>query len=366
MSPVSERSANFDLMRLAAAYLVLWSHHFPLNGLAEPASPYVGSVGGFEVYAFFAISGYLNAQSLFRSKSAAAFLTSRAFRIFPALAVCVVACVLLGAAVTRVGLAEYLWPPGSGLADRDTPFSFLWRNATLLFGIDYRLPGVFEGQPLPGAVNGSLWTLPHEARFYIYLAIAGLLFRYDARLVAAVLLTGLAVFALAGLAFPLASLWLGKSGLTFGIVFAAGVALALLEQMAGRSRALLAFAVAVAILLAGGHVETTILIAMAPGCVLLDAIRMPGWTRPRFDLSYGVYLYAFPIQQLMWDVVEGFGPRLALAVVLTTGCAVVSAVAVERPMLALRRRFADHGRAGQPMPGQCGQRHMRHGTFVGF
>jgi hypothetical protein len=54
------RAGNFDLMRLAASFTVLWSHQYVFMGLPEPGVTYVGSLGGVGVFVFFAISGYLN------------------------------------------------------------------------------------------------------------------------------------------------------------------------------------------------------------------------------------------------------------------------------------------------------------------
>jgi peptidoglycan/LPS O-acetylase OafA/YrhL len=65
---MNQRAGNFDLMRLVAASLVFWSHQYSISGFKEPLVPWVGSVGGFAVYVFFAISGYLNSQSVVRSR----------------------------------------------------------------------------------------------------------------------------------------------------------------------------------------------------------------------------------------------------------------------------------------------------------
>src|SRR5882757_5521748 len=125
---MTKRPGNFDLMRLLAASMVFWSHQYSIVGFDEPLVPWVGSLGGFAVYAFFAISGYLNAKSVIGSRSSIQFLISRAFRIYPGLIVCVALCVLMGALVTTLPISEYLSPPSLGFNGRDTPFSFFWRD----------------------------------------------------------------------------------------------------------------------------------------------------------------------------------------------------------------------------------------------
>src|SRR6516225_6390384 len=104
---MNQRPGNFDLMRLVAASLVFWSHQYSITGSQEPMVPWVGSLGSLAVFIFFAISGYLNSQSVVRSASSAQFLISRAFRIYPALIICVVLCVVMGAFVTSSSLSDY-------------------------------------------------------------------------------------------------------------------------------------------------------------------------------------------------------------------------------------------------------------------
>ena len=89
----------FDHIRLIAAFMVLTTHQYAVTKESS-VLPRVGIVGAWGVNIFFAISGYLNSNSLFASRSPPAFLLSRAFRIYPGLIACIVFMVLLGAAVT--------------------------------------------------------------------------------------------------------------------------------------------------------------------------------------------------------------------------------------------------------------------------
>lgn len=158
---------NFNLIRLIAAYLVLVSHSFPLatgDGTSEPLKKFIGiSFGHISVDVFFITSGFLITASLMRSKSTSHYITSRVLRIFPALILSVLGTVfIMGPLVTKVPLSEYF---------SQQTFEYIYYNSTLLFGVKFELPGVFYNLPWKSAVNGSLWTLPHELKMYIYILL---------------------------------------------------------------------------------------------------------------------------------------------------------------------------------------------------
>jgi peptidoglycan/LPS O-acetylase OafA/YrhL len=336
---MNQRAGNFDFMRLAAASLVFWSHQYSITGFKEPVVPWVGSLGGFAVYVFFAISGYLNSQSVVRSRSSAQFLISRAFRIYPALIVCVALCVVMGAFVTTSSLIDYVAPPGLGFYGRNTPFSFVWRDSTLFFGLDYSLPGVFKSSLGTTEVLTPLWTLPQEAKLYIYLAIIALVCRFDARAMASAVIVVLGGFAVFGLWRELGPIWLGERGLTCAILFASGVGVAALERWLTKTIAIACFLSIALLLLLCGHRETFALVVIAPVCVLLNDLPLPRWTAPKFDISFGVYLYALPIQHLTSGWPLSFWAKGLVAFALTFLAGTLSALLVEQPMLRIRKRI---------------------------
>src|SRR5690606_36414492 len=157
---------NFNLIRLVAAWLVIYGHAWAITG--TPGTDLIGAVtrfkfaGGVAVDVFFVVSGFLIAASLQRN-DARGYLASRALRILPALVACVALSVfVLGPLLTT---APGYW--------RDTlTWDYLWANGSL-WASRFFLPGVFGDHPNP-AVNGSLWTLPVEARLYLALLAAGL------------------------------------------------------------------------------------------------------------------------------------------------------------------------------------------------
>ncbi len=154
---------NFDLLRLCAALLVFWFHALVLTG--RPAPMLFGWVapGPLGVFIFFLISGYLVSRSWDADPHAGRFLVRRALRIFPALVVLVlVTMLLLGPALTTLPLRDYFLHPS---------FIDYFHNAVLQ--PRYALPGLFEHQVVPQVVNGSLWSLPVEFTLYVALLVLG-------------------------------------------------------------------------------------------------------------------------------------------------------------------------------------------------
>src|SRR6478735_10581756 len=164
---------HFNVLRLIAAWLVIYGHAWAITGtpggdlLARATQ--VKFAGAIAVDMFFVISGFLIAASLQRN-TVRGYLASRALRILPALIVCVgLSTFVLGPLLTTA--ADYWRNPQT--------WQYLTHNATL-HRAEFFLPGVFEQLPRT-AIYGSLWTLPIEAQLYIALLIAGLLGMIDAR-----------------------------------------------------------------------------------------------------------------------------------------------------------------------------------------
>ena len=75
-----------------------------------------------------------------------------------------------------LSLTVFVLAPALTTLPRDDYFTspmtweYFRKCATLIGGVRYSLPGVFETVPLKGEFNGSLWTMPVEVRMYLYLA----------------------------------------------------------------------------------------------------------------------------------------------------------------------------------------------------
>lgn len=325
MTPVDRRN-DFDALRLAAALAVLVGHAWPLTGV--PAAPRLGGhlIYHDAVYVFFAVSGFLITSSWMRSPRPLGYLRNRALRILPALAVVVLVTVfVLGPLVTT----------STGYFAEPATWGYLGNIALVA---QYELPGVFAGNPV-GAVNGSLWTLGAEVACYLGVLVIGLLVRRGAALAFAALLVALVVASLVPDALPH-----GVAAVTTAMAFFAGGAV-LAHPRATPFVRLAPALVALAVWLAVGMlwIDAGKVLAwfVVPYVVVALGTRSTPIMRAagRFgDFSYGLYLWGFPVQQL---VVLALGPLalwldLLVVVPITLALAVASWHLVERRALALK------------------------------
>lgn len=341
---------TFNLLRFLAATLVVIGHTFPILGLPERGV--LGeSFGAIAVDVFFVMSGFLVTSAWQRRASVWQYARNRLLRIVPGYAgVAAVTVLLLGPAVTTFPLADYFRSEATWLYLRNATFT------TMRFD----LPGVFLANPLPEVVNGSLWTLPIEAIMYVAVAVLGLAGLLRRRALVLVL-TGLVVAEVSAQDYMIAHdvTILGvmpvASVVDFGIYFTLG-ALAWLWRDALVLRADVAAAL---VLVTWALPPSTVdrgVFTIALAYATLFAARCPWIRATRFgqrrDLSYGLYLYAFPVQQC---VVLAGGRDMPLALHMTVswllalGCAALSWRFVEQPALALKRRARRRRDVAEPV-----------------
>ena len=162
------RDNNFDLLRVLAALCVLVSHSFAIvtgDPDTEPLNDFLGvSLGSLSVDFFFVSSGFLVCASYMHRRSPLSFVKARALRIFPGLIVMLVlTLIFVGSVISRQPILSFF-------TDIQT-WTYLAKNTFLFFGVEYALPGAFEELPYANVINGSLWTLPHELRAYLALLL---------------------------------------------------------------------------------------------------------------------------------------------------------------------------------------------------
>ncbi|WP_180128973.1 acyltransferase [Rhodoferax sp. BLA1] len=334
MASVAKNS--LDLLRLVAATLVLYSHQHALTGQAEPSFFGWNTFGGAGVTIFFFLIGLLVWSSWERDPDLKRFFLRRSLRIFPALWVVVIASVfLLGPVVSNLSAMDYF-------ASSQT-----WRYlSTALLVVRNVLPGVFADNPYPLAVNGSLWTLPVEFLCYVSVALLG-----SNKLVSKGLVIGIGLLLVVLLA-SIAPMLIGDrfsphfemvAVFWWGVFYQYCSANPLSEKPHWRQTMVWGFIAMVIYISVGPRgVDRSAMLVVAAALVIV-ALKIPSGARVTDrlgDLSYGLYIFAFPIQQLLaqWSHDRGwsFGFLLCLALALTSAFAYASWHLVEKQAFRLK------------------------------
>lgn len=282
-------------IRLLLAVGVVFWHSFALTGTAfdggDPAQQLLGNVF---VDGFFGVSGYLIAMSWVRTPRVGAFLTARVLRIFPGFWTCLIITAVILAPLSAAVAGGTGWQLLATLG----PYEYVFKNAGLWI-FQRGIEGTLLTVPYPDAWNGSLWTLAWEFLCYLgvlALGIAGLISRKSVLwgLFAAVWLATLTTAALGWDSETL------HNALRFAMMFLAGTLLAAYSSQVRISG--WAIVVSAGVVAASCWLPDYRLVAALPLAYLLVALG--GFvSRPRLqfknDTSFGIYIYAFPVQQLL-------------------------------------------------------------------
>jgi peptidoglycan/LPS O-acetylase OafA/YrhL len=296
----------FDALRCLLAVAVVYSHSFFLGGY--PPEHFLAwtkgqaIAGELAVLGFFGLSGYLVTASYIRSHGFFDYLTKRVRRIVPGFWGCILvtACVIAPAIFyLRHGtVSGFPWINGESSALR-----YVVANLAITIG-QWSIAGVMDGAIYGGSLNGSLWSLWPETVCYVIVALlgsAGLLTRHRPLLllgVAALFILHAAHVLLPTLAFPVLPTWLvlvdrGRYVLSYLV----GAALWLWRNrlVPDRPSLLLLLLVLAALARFGG------LQLLAPLFIPLALVYLGQCfaLRLKHDVSYGLYIYGFPVQQLL-------------------------------------------------------------------
>jgi len=328
-SVAGNRTNHFDILRLVLAVLVVLSHCYDVTatGAAEPLSAFTRNqlpFGAFAVHGFFLISGFLITASWEQGKGLADYLRKRVLRIHPGF---LIACLVSALVIAPLASGD----PLGYLKQIDIP-KFVGRALMLR---TMELPDAFPGNPHHG-VNVPLWTIAYEFICYLMVAALGLIGLLRRRGAVGLMFVG---------SLALMATWpADRPGALADLVrlttyFLGGMCFHLFRDRIPWSRtwSIVAGAILVGTLALGKG----LMVAQATcGAYLLFQLAfLPVRPLPiarQGDLSYGIYLYGWPVQQ--W-VVHSMGPATSPLAVFATTLLPVAALAmmswrfVERPFL---------------------------------
>lgn len=350
MVPLPIRQANnFDLLRILFAWFVIISHSYVLNGdgATDPLFEMTQQTFLFSfigVKGFFIISGYLIFKSMMVSTSMFEYLVKRMLRIFPALAV-----VLL---VTLA--AVYFVYPSSSISffSNKEVYTYFLGNI-ILFKPHFFISGIFSGLP-SAAINGSLWTIEYEFFFYLFILLFFYIRSQKKQLITALSVV-VVLFLVVRLFFydwtiqthffiPLEPLF------DLGPYFLMGSLLSCFDFDNIPAKNAIA-AVLVVVLVAGVYCKVghTVVYFTLPFLVIYvgkQTSRVATWVHAKLgDPSYGIYLYAFPLQQFL---IYWYRPStIVLFIASSIGAFIfgyLSWIYIEKKSLALKQYFLERRR----------------------
>lgn len=306
---MSEKNNNFNLIRFFLSSLVVFAHCFPLADGSTAKLPYGDTTrewlyyisgeqlfgGSLAVYLFFILSGFLIAQSFMHSSSLKSYFIKRVLRIYPAF----IFTALIGSLLIS--------PLSIGFAKFYHFFSFSDFLTSIFFLQQPDIPKVFLNNPYAGEQNGSLWTIKYEAAMYILTALLGVVGVFRRKATALFMFVIFYMLYLIKIFWPFLIWKFDRSLYPFGRMteypafltyFFAGVVTSLfIKKIVFRPKYALLCA---GVLFLGlfGYLEALLPIF---GTYLIIYFGKESFNFLRFtktqDLSYGVYLNSFLIQQ---------------------------------------------------------------------
>lgn len=330
---------NLDLVRILLACLVIIGHANVLNG---PSDYWIDPIehffkftysGALAVKLFFFISGLVVTNSYLAKNSAPYFIISRFFRLIPALFFLLMVTVFIfGPILTNLKTEEYF----SNL----NYFGYIWHN--IIFYTDYLLPGIFNNNVYPNVVNGSLWSLRFEVGCYLMLLILFLILGKNKKDYLNILILIVMIDTLLPSRFILNFLGDNSEKYLLPLSFAYGAFFAINSH-----RVKINFNVVFLSFLMfyifkdTNFAEIIFILSFCNAIVYLSSIKYMLKLKPRYDISYGIYLWGFLIQQVIFhffgQIYVGF--HCLIALVFSFLLALITYIYIEKPFIRLGKVF---------------------------
>ena len=334
------RRNNFNFLRLFFAALVILSHSSELIDGDQRRELFIQlfqntiSFGGLAVDGFFLLSGYLIVQSWVMRPQVFQFLKKRVLRIYPAFIVASLVCALI------VG------PLGSKPIEYFSHFQWLSFFKDMFLLRAPTTPPVFEGLPYP-VVNGAMWTISREFMCYLLVLLLGLAGAIKNRRIWLVFSIGIfGVLVVSKFGHPI-ELFGRQFNLTNPIIhlasffFAGGCFYLFKDKIKFNPKVAAIFSILLFVCLFNTRLAELALVSFGGYLLIYFAISpIPFLSRFQTapDVSYGVYLYGWPIQMLLiWHF--GFTSPVALFFAALLICALLGLISwysIEKPFLKLK------------------------------
>ena len=341
---LKSRDNNFNFIRMVAAFFVLVSHSFPLSRGATEVEPLMAqlgiTLGGLGVFTFFCISGFFISLSYERSKTKIDFIVARFLRLYPALlVVLVLSAWVIGPLFTDFSLHDYF--------SSKEVHKYITGNLKLK-DIHFQLPGLFQDNPYPG-INGSLWTLYYEVLLYAMvfaLGVVGCL--THTRRVSIFFVLYFVFYTVFNLLQKNEYLIAGfqlRTWVQWSFAFVIGMVFYAYRTKVRLSVWMLALGWLAALCSYRSPLFVEVFVIAWSYSVFFVAFNTQWFARQYNklgDYSYGLYIYAFPTQEILAHTWKGISPVEMILVALPVALvpAVLSWHLVEHPCILRKKALA--------------------------
>ena len=348
------RNNALNAFRLALAAEVILFHSFPLTGRMPPAAilQILFSVG---VDGFFAISGFLITRSWLTNPNVREYLAARALRILPGFYICLVVTAFVFAPISLAIQGG----SAAKLLMSTAPIEYVFKNSAVIY-LQHDIGETPHGIPdIGGGWNGSLWSLIWEVLCYLVVAVIGVVGLATRRWVSPAILVLAVVGAMLFPPLTYPGVWtIPQLLMRSAIMFAAGAFMYHWRDVIPARWWLVA--VSVVIVLAAGLLPDYRVVAAVPlayAVIVSGALIHNKRLRLRNDLSYGVYIYAYPTQLLLAIAGLAFLNPLVFFVISTIATLPLAALSwflVEKRAMSLKSRLKRRSiaRAEERQPGK--------------
>ncbi len=329
---------NLDIFRIFAACLVIVGHSyvlFPDPGETDLIREFTGFTysAALAVKIFFFISGLVVTNSILSSKSFSRFTISRFFRIFPALIfLCAVTVFVIGPLITTETISDYF----------NSPLTMTYFKNNIRLKTEYDLPGVFISNHYGRAVNGSPWTLPYELGCYLFLLGIFCLGILKNKTVASIVFGIIIVESV--LPQRIFTYWINSDPeiLPLPAYFSLGALLAINQEKIKLDH-LQTIGLLIITFVVWNTRFNELLFCLSVFSLILNLSRSKWLLRLKIknDISYGIYLWGFVVQQLLQHYVkrQTVYLKMVISIVMAVAIAYISWFVIEKNSIKLGKYF---------------------------
>lgn len=340
---MENRKNAFDLLRLLLALLVVITHSYFIGGyhIREPLDKFSQgqtNFGELGVMSFFALSGFLITASFERTGNILAFASHRILRIFPGFWVCLL--------VIALGITPLIYwlkgMPADYLTGDNSSIHFVLSNFFLQIK-QWSIKNTIIGAAYPDSLDGSLWSLYPEFLCYMATIVCGYLGLFNRnKLLYLITFICIMVFFVINFnyfkSFGPTLLRLSPALKLYASYMAGSIVYVYKDQLIFDLKgSIFALLFALMLLKFGGfHLVSPLLIA-----IVLINIFQSFTVHLKYDISYGVYIYSFPVQQVLFVLIANRLP-VGVFIMLSFGLSAIlgflSYTIIEKPAISLRRK----------------------------